>query len=149
MQTFYLHRQANENGTLSTLRHSRGWRAPRRNEAWMWRNVGLTAPWPRTGGRRNGATLIPQQTMRSAGFPPRSLTVPVKPWKLLITIPHGCFMETEWRIWFTEKQMSSPDKVGHCSSKTKHAQLVLTCRCHFFPFEVIWLCLRLMSYPLI
>lgn len=93
MQTFYLHRQASENGTLSILR--RDWCAPGRNEVWMWRNVGLTAPWPRTDGRRNGAIPIPQQTARSAGFPHRSLTVPVKPWKLLITIPRGCFMETE------------------------------------------------------
>lgn len=132
MQTFYLPRQANENWTPSLICHSQDRCARGRNEVWMWKNVGLTAPWPRAGGRRNGGTPIPPRTMRSVGYRHRSLTAPVKPWKLSITIPHGCFMETEWRIWSTEKRMSTADKVGRCSSKTRRGQLVLTGRCHFF-----------------
>ena len=131
MPTFYLHRQTAEDGPLSRPGHSQDWCAPGRNEVWMWRNGGPTARWPRTAGRRSGATRTPRRTTRSAGCPRRSLTAPAKPWKPLITIPDGCFTETESRIWFTGKRMSSPDKVGRSSSRWHggHAESVLTGWC--------------------
>lgn len=97
MPTFSLCRKASESWILSAevLRGRTDAHREGMKEVWMWRNAGLTAPWPRADGKKNGAIQTRPRTMRSVGSPRRSLTVPVKPWKLSIMILHGCFTETE------------------------------------------------------